>query len=200
MANERRAEIPIVDAAPRVEQLREALDAVRRLIAGVEPEQWSAPTPCSEWDVRRLVEHLVGMNLVFAALLNGQEMPRREVDRLGEDPAAAYRHSAKALLEAFSRPGLLAETISGPLGAVTGAERLDIRLYDLLVHGWDLAKATGQPVALPEDLARRALRFARRQVDAQPRTGRFDSPQAAGQDLPAIDQLAAFLGRSLNAG
>jgi uncharacterized protein (TIGR03086 family) len=189
-----------VEPAPTIGQLEEASEAVGRLIAGVEAQQWSAPTPCSEWNVRRLVEHLVGMNLVFAALLNGQEMPARDGDRLGEDPVAAYQQSAEALLEAFSRPGLLTETFTGPLGTVTGSERLDIRLYDLLVHGWDLAKATGQPVVLPEDLARRALRFAQLQVDTQPRIGRFDPAQAVGQDAPAIDQLAAFLGRSPNAG
>jgi uncharacterized protein (TIGR03086 family) len=198
-AGDRRGEISIVEPAPTVGQLADALALVGRLIAGVDARQWSAPTPCGDWNVRRLIEHLVGLNLVFVALLNAQEMPAREGDRLGEDPVAAYQESANALLEAFSRPDLLTESFTGPLGTVTGSDRLDIRLYDLLVHGWDLAKATGQPIVVPEALARRALRFAQLQVDSQPRTGRFDPAQAVGEDAPAIDQLAAFLGRSPNA-
>ncbi|HVY09703.1 MAG TPA: maleylpyruvate isomerase family mycothiol-dependent enzyme [Mycobacteriales bacterium] len=55
------------DAALAVDQLSRSLAAVERLIAAVRPDQWDAPTPCDEWSVRRLVGHLVGMNLVFAS-------------------------------------------------------------------------------------------------------------------------------------
>jgi uncharacterized protein (TIGR03086 family) len=64
---------------PSVEQLGRALAAVGHLIAGIRDDQWSAPTPCTDWTVRELVTHLVGMNRVFAALLNGQAPPDRSV-------------------------------------------------------------------------------------------------------------------------
>jgi uncharacterized protein (TIGR03086 family) len=168
------------------------------LIEGVREEQWSAPTPCTDSTVHALVNHLVGMNLVFAALLSNQAPPERGADRIGDDPVGAYRESGAVMKAAFDQPGVLERTYHGPLGAATGRDRLQIRLYDLLPHGWDLAQATGQPVELPNDLAEQALAFARVQLSTQPRTGRFDPAQTISDDAPAIDRLAAFLGRSVS--
>ena len=146
------------------------MSAVDHLVAGIRHEQWSAPTPCTDWNVHDLVNHLVGMNLVFAALMSDQPPPQRGADRLGNDPLGAYRDSGVALAAAFDQPGVLERTFHGPLGAATGAERLNIRIADLLVHGWDLSQATGQPAELPEDLAEEALAFVRAQLLTQPRT------------------------------
>jgi uncharacterized protein (TIGR03086 family) len=88
---------------------------------------------------------------------------------------------------------------SDPLGTATGAERLQIRLYDLLAHGWDLAQATGQPAALPEDLAEQALAFAHTYLADQARPGRFAPAQLAADHAPAIERFAAFLGRAVPA-
>lgn len=181
-----------------VEQLARGLSAVGRLIDQIRPEQWQAATPCTGWTVRDLVAHLVGMNLVFTALLNDQAPPERGIDRLGDDPAGAYRDSATALRAAFVQPGVLERTYTGALGDATGAERLQIRLYDLLAHGWDLAQATGQPADLPDDLAEQALIFAQAQLATQPRTGRFAPAQPVADTAPAIDRLAAFLGREID--
>ena len=179
------------------EDLARAYGAVGDLIAEIRPEQWKAPTPCTEWNVRDVVEHLVGMDLVFVALIEGGPMPERGADRLGDDPVGAWRASSASLQAAFSRPGVLERSYAGPMGSATGAERLQIRLYDLLAHGWDLAQATGVPVRVPEDLAERSLAFVRVQLSPQPRTGRFAEPQTIEESAPAIDRLAAFLGRSV---
>src|SRR2546421_3526539 len=181
--------------APSVEDLARACEAVGDLIAEIRPEQWTAPTPCTEWNVRDLVEHLVGMDLVFAALIEGEPMPERGADRLGDDPAGAYRSSSASLQAAFSRPGVLERSYRGPLGSATGAERLQIRLYDLLAHGWDLAQATGVPARLPEDLAEQALAFVQVQLSTQSSTGRFAEPQPIKETAAAIDRLSAVLGR-----
>jgi uncharacterized protein (TIGR03086 family) len=178
-----------------VEDLARACEAVGDLIAEIRPEQWRAPTPCTEWNVRDVVNHMVGMDLVFAALIEGGPMPERGADRLGDDPAGARRASSASLQAAFSRPGVFERSYPGPLGSATGAERLQIRLYDLLAHGWDLAQATGIPARLPEDLAEQALAFVQVQLSPQSRTGRFAEPQPVEETAPAIDGLAAFLGR-----
>src|SRR4051794_28904111 len=107
--------------SPPVGQLDRALSAVGDLIAGVQDEQWSAPTPCSDWTVRELINHLVGMNRVFAALLREQAPPERGGDFLGDDPVGAYRDSATAMRAAFDQPEVLERTFHGPLGAATGA-------------------------------------------------------------------------------
>jgi uncharacterized protein (TIGR03086 family) len=178
-----------------VEGLARACEVVGDLIAEIRPEQWKAPTPCTEWNVHDVVNHLVGMDLVFAALIEGGPMPERGADSLGDDPVGSYRSSSASLQAAFSRPGVLERSYRGPLGSATGAERLQIRMYDLLAHGWDLAQATGIPARLPEDLAEQALAFVRVQLSAQSRTGRFAEPQPVEEAAPAIDRLAAFLGR-----
>ena len=131
---------------PPIEQLSLAFNAVGELIGGVSEEQWSAPTPCREWTVREVVNHLIGMNLVFTALMSDQAAPERGVDRAGDDPLGSYRDSVSVLLTAFDEPGVLERTFQGPLGSATGLDRLHIRLYDLLAHGWDVAHATGATV------------------------------------------------------
>jgi uncharacterized protein (TIGR03086 family) len=166
-------------------------DLIDRIAAG----QWMAPTPCAEWNVRDLVNHLVGMNLVLVALFEGGPMPERGADRLGADPAGAYRRSAAALQAAAARPGVLERSQATPVGVATGAERLQWRIADLLVHGWDLAQATGVVAELPDDLVEQALTFARAQLPGQPRAGRFADPRPIPDNAPAIDRLAAFTGR-----
>jgi uncharacterized protein (TIGR03086 family) len=131
---------------------------------------------------------------VFAAMLSGAELPTRS-DIADSDLASAYRESAAVLLEAFSQPGALERSYESPLGSATGAERLMIRLYDLLAHGWDLAQATSQSDRLPEDAAEAALGFARQQVSDEARPGRFAPAQVAPADASPIQKLVAFLGR-----
>lgn len=189
------------ERAPLVEQLDRAFDAVAGLIGNIRADQWSAPTPCTDWTVRQVVNHLIGMNRVFVALLADQPPPPRpSADHVEDDPAGAYRGSAAALLAAFGRPGVLERTYHGPLGTATGAERLQIRLYDLLAHGWDLAQATEQPAGLPEDLAEQSLAFAQTQLTGQARPGRFGPAQIVGEQAFAIERLVAFLGRPVNPG
>jgi uncharacterized protein (TIGR03086 family) len=74
---------------------------------------------------------------------------------------------------------------------------LQIRLYDLLTHGWDLARATGQPADLPDDLAEQSLAFVRTQLTEQARAGRFGPAQNARDNAPALERLVAFLGRPI---
>jgi uncharacterized protein (TIGR03086 family) len=175
--------------------LARASTAVGDLIDRIPADRWTAPTPCTEWTVRDVVDHLVGMNLVFVAMLEESPMPERGADRLGTDPAGAFRRSVAALQTAARRPGVLERSRTTAVGAATGEERLRWRIVDLLVHGWDLAQATGAGLELPDDLAEQALTFARAQLPDQPRAGRFDDPQPVADTAPAIDRLAAVTGR-----
>ncbi|HEU4946826.1 MAG TPA: TIGR03086 family metal-binding protein [Kribbella sp.] len=187
--------------SPNPEQLTRTLDAVGRLVAGIEDEdQWSAPTPCTDWTVRELVVHLVDLNRLFARMMNDQAPPDRSADPLGADPVGAYLESAESMQAAFDQPGILDRLYDGPRGPVTGAVRLQWRMSDLLTHGWDLAQATGQPAELPEDLAEQALSFVRGELATQPRDGRFGPAQPVADDAAVTDRLAAFLGRPVTAG
>jgi uncharacterized protein (TIGR03086 family) len=165
------------------------------LIDRIAVDQWTAPTPCAEWSVRDVVDHLVGMNLVFVALFEESPMPTRGADHLGADPAGAYHRSAAALRAAAARPGVLERSQATSVGVATGVERLRWRIADLLTHGWDLVQATGVAAELPDDLVERTLTFVRAQLPGQPRAGRFADPRPVPDNAPAMDRLAAFTGR-----
>lgn len=165
------------------------------LIDRIAADQWTAPTPCTDWNVRDLVSHLVGMNLVFVAMFEGSPMPERGADRLGADPAGAYQRSAAAMQAAAALPGVLERSQATPVGVATGAERVRWRIADLLAHWWDLLQATGVVAELPDDLVEPTLMFVRAQLPGQPLAGRFADPQSIRDDAPAIDRLAAYTGR-----
>lgn len=193
----------MADANP-IDGLTRAITASGRLIALVGAEQWSNRTPCPDFDVRALVNHLVFGKRLFTGILNGDPLPAaaglprlRATDWLGDDPLAAHNGTGEALLAAFARPGVLERVFAAPIGSVPGAVLLHLRVTEELVHGWDLACATAQPAVLPEDLAEQELAFSRSVLDnSVPRAGRFGEPQDVPDSAPAIDRLAAFLGRT----
>ncbi|MBI1351436.1 MAG: TIGR03086 family protein [Actinomycetales bacterium] len=178
-------------------QLGLALATVGGVVHRVTSDQWASPTPCTDWPVRAVVNHLVGMNLVFSALVGGEPMPTR-VELADEDLAARYDSSAELLLAAFSAPGALDGDIAGPLGSASGEERLQIRLYDLIAHGWDVARATGQSLNLPEELVEHSLAFSSVQLHGVDRSGRFAPARSVPDSAEAIDRLVSFLGRDVN--
>lgn len=183
-----------------VHQLSRALTATGELIVGIDAGQWSQPTVCTGWTVRELLNHLVVGHLAFAAILTGKAPPERAVDHLGDDPFAAYREAAEALRAAFSQPDVLGRMVTVPIGRVRGIMALHLRIIESLVHGWDLARATGQPTTvLPEDLAETELQFTvRKLTDIPPERSPFQPPQPIADDAPAVDRLAALLGRNVN--
>jgi uncharacterized protein (TIGR03086 family) len=179
------------------DDLARASSAMADLLDRVPADQWTAPTPCAEWDVRGVVAHLVGMNLVFTAMLTDAPMPDPAADRLGDDPAGAWRKAAAELQAAASRPGVLDLSKQTRLGTTTGRERIRWRIADLLTHTWDLRQATGIAVDLPDELVEQALAFAHDRLPNQSRAGRFGEPQPVSDTAPAIDRLAAFTGRTV---
>jgi uncharacterized protein (TIGR03086 family) len=133
-----------------------ALASTRRVVAGVEPGRWTAPSPCEGWDARELLNHIVGGNFWVAELMAGKTIDdvgdRLDGDVLGDDPLAAYDRSAGAASEAFQATGAMEKPVAVSYGPVPGEVYAGHRFIDVLIHGWDLAKATGQDATLPPDL------------------------------------------------
>jgi uncharacterized protein (TIGR03086 family) len=177
--------------------LDRTLAATATVVAGIGPSQWTAPTPCTELDVRAELDHLVRGNLVFVAIIRGEQWPVPGTDHLGSDPLAAYEEAAAGLREVFARPGVLQNEYTAPFGTGTGARLAHVRIVENLVHGWDLAKATGQRAVLPDDVAERALARSRRHLTTRPEgPGAPFAPEVPVPDhAPAVDRLAGFLGR-----
>ena len=128
-----------------VERFLLASDGFGRRLREVRPDQWACPTPCAEWNVRLLVNHMTRGNLNYVALARGgtaTEFARmRSVDALGDDPAPAFERSVRECADAFSAPGMLDQVVDYPLGPVTGAQALAVRTADSVIHTWDLARA-----------------------------------------------------------
>src|SRR5438067_13334560 len=121
-----------------------ALDEAARLVGGVRSDQMDLPTPCSDWDVRTLIAHLVAGNVRFLGVAEGKRAERGPVtpDVLGDDPAGAYRRSAEALRPAWRDPARLDQQCELPFGVRPGRAALAVVVAETVAHGWDLATAT----------------------------------------------------------
>ncbi|CAM3158048.1 TIGR03086 family metal-binding protein [Stackebrandtia soli] len=132
-----------------------SLDGFTTRVAQVEESQWGAPTPCEEWDVRTLVNHVVSETLWVSPLLSGATIAevgdRFDGDQLGDDPAASARSAASAASSAADEAGVLDRTTHLSFGDTPSEEYLNQITADLAIHSWDLAVATGEdPVLDPE--------------------------------------------------
>jgi uncharacterized protein (TIGR03086 family) len=126
---------------------RRTLEDTGRLVAGVRDDQWNRPTPDDGWDVRTLIGHVVAGNLWAAELASGRIIAdvgdRLDGELLGDDPVGAFRESAAAAAAAFEAPGALDAPCAVSYGPVPGSLYAGHRLVEVVVHGWDLAVATG---------------------------------------------------------
>lgn len=165
------------------------------VIAAIAPEQMGLTTPCVEWTVSELIDHIVTGNLNVAARVNGT--PRSDPDRhdLGPDPVVAYRTSIGRLTTAFARDGALTTQHDSPFGQVPGAVLASLRGCEILVHAWDLAHATGQRTDFDPELVAQAARFFTSAPVPRFPDGPFADAQPEPVDGTAADRLAAFLGR-----
>lgn len=135
---------------------RRAMEAFGARVHEVGPDQWSVPTPCVDWDVRTLVNHVVGENVWTAPMFAGKTIAdvgdAFDGDLLGDDPAAAWDTSAAEALAVVGEPGAMQRTVHLSFGDFPGSEYASQLFADYLVHGWDLATAIGADTRLDPEL------------------------------------------------
>ncbi|MFJ2176170.1 TIGR03086 family metal-binding protein [Streptomyces sp. NPDC087851] len=178
----------VLDAFTRVQE------SVSALVHATAPEQFALPTPCEEWTVRDLLDHLVWENIIWGGLANG--MPPTDghsQDHLGDNHIAAFETAAAQAGDAFRQPGVLERSF----GPALGRRMVEQLLIELLVHGWDLATALGRGRDLEPDIARAALPVVQKIYGDLPRTagGSIAPAQPPPEGASPLDQVAAFLGR-----
>jgi len=180
-------------------QYRRALLGTGRIVTGVRPEQLGDPTPCRDWDVRLLLNHIIGGNHMFAELARGGTTdPTGEMDdHTRPDPGTNYLTSAESVLAAWSEPGAMERRCRMPFGEIPAPAAVSIHFLDVVVHGWDLARATGQDTSIDADLAAEALDISHGLLSPELRqAGAFGPEIPASADDPLHFRLVAFTGRT----
>jgi uncharacterized protein (TIGR03086 family) len=192
----------IIDPRPLY---RRALAWVQGLAAGVRPDQLDRPTPCPEFDVRALLGHLV--TTVHRARVIGEggdplAVPLVTTGVPDDGWAVAYADGTAKLWTVWGDDGMLDAPVTAPWGTIPGRAALCGYLNETLVHGWDLAVATGQPAEADVDLASAALALAARTLPAEPRGGHVPFAPAVepSADAGPTERLANWSGhrRSLD--
>lgn len=183
-----------------LETYEKAMQGTARVIRGITPDQYDAPTPCSEWNVRELVNHMVFGNWMFARAASGERVLVDDddlPDMVGDDPATAFRDSADAAVSAWRRPGATEEVCRLPFADLPGSAAMRIHFKDVVVHTWDLARATGQDEEIDPELASTALEICRAVVNDEMRElGAFGPAVDVAEGAPVHHQLVGFLGRT----
>lgn len=178
----------------------QAVMSTAEIVKGAPADE--TPTPCTDWDTRALLNHVVGTLWLSEALLSDRApsvpvapggLPDR--DLLGQDPAAAYTEAATAALAAACTGDALTRTHTTPLGAMPGPVLAGFTTLDIAVHGWDLARAIGRPINLDEALATHLLAFAEQAITDETRGPRIGPAIPVPADAPVADRLIAFVGR-----
>lgn len=176
-----------------------ALDVFDAAVRAAGPGDWARGTPCTDWSVRDLVNHLAVEQLWVPHLLAGATLDevgtRYDGDVLGDDPLSVWEKASAAAREAWLSPGALRRTVHVSFGLVPAEEYGWQMTLDLAVHGWDLATALGRPNPVPDVLAGRLLDVLRPMIDDWQGLGLFAPPVAAGRNAAAPDRLVALLGR-----
>lgn len=198
------------DATAWPNLLARACASTRTALAGLSGEQFTQPTPCTDWAVRDLVGHIVGATDFFADLAEFGDSPedREWPDYSDSEFLAAFdRHAARASA-AFAAPGAMERMMALPIGPSPGSLTVQVAVGEIFVHGWDLAAAVGQSGsgtggnggrgALDDGVADALLLsdwmvlcVQARATDPTVFAPEIEPPDGAS----AADRLAAFLGR-----
>jgi uncharacterized protein (TIGR03086 family) len=172
-------------------QLDELGPVLGGVVSNITSDDLDEPTPCARFTVRDVLDHMVLGATAFAAAFRGSAPT--EPDR--SDVLAAFGPALGGLVEAIAGPGALDGTIVAPFGEVPREVFARFVVLDGLVHGWDLATATGQPYAPPDALVAEVTAFAQ-DVLAPMRDGEtFAEAVTPPTDATPIERLAAFTGR-----
>jgi uncharacterized protein (TIGR03086 family) len=145
-------------------------------------------TPCDDWDVRALLNHMLDTQRYFAGAARGEDVSPPSPDPpalLSDDPRADFQRGRQDMLETFGRPGVIEKT--GP--------SLGIAFADQLLHGWDLARATDQDATMPDGLAEAAYGMIHGRFTDEQRKGVFKPEIAVPEDASPQQKLLAYTGR-----
>lgn len=181
----------MTDVSERYRKLSEQMNA---RIAAVPDDRWSSPTPCEDWTARDLVRHLVDTPAMFFGMVD-RPAPS-DGPSVDDDPVGAFAHVSEAVQAALDDPAVAELPYDGLTGPSTFERGIaQFVCADLVVHGWDLARATGQDERMDPDEVR-SIHAALLPMDDMMRgPGAFGPKVEAPDDADEQTRFLAFLGR-----
>jgi uncharacterized protein (TIGR03086 family) len=170
-----------------------------RRVGAIKDDQWTDPTPCSDWDVRALVHHLVYEMVWAPPLFEGKSVAdvgdRFEGDILGTDPKQAWKVASASADASVGTGGAMDGTVHLSFGDVPGSEYTMQLVCDLTVHAWDLAKGIGADDALDPELVDTCLAEMRKSEDMIRASGLFGEKVEVDAGADPQTQLLGIVGR-----
>jgi uncharacterized protein (TIGR03086 family) len=186
-------------AAP-LDVLKRACASTDSILKHVSGEQLTLSTPCRDWHVDALVNHIIGATDYFADVAEFGSLPegRERPDHASGDFVAAFGEQSRRLVAAFSMPGVMQRSMELLNGPATGAVSIQVATGEIFVHGWDLGRATGQEMPADQGVAEALLASVWPSLCAKVRDEHpsvFAAAVPVPRDAPAIDRLVGLLGR-----
>ena len=182
-----------------VQYFERTLEHHTTLVHRIGGDQWSAPTPDDEWDVRALANHVTGELLWMPPLLAGTTIAevgdRFDGDVLGDDPVRTWNDAAARATAAVRQPDVVGRIVHLSFGDSSAGDYLDQIGSDLLIHGWDLARGIGVDDTMPSDLVTYCAAWFRAWEAAYREAGAVADAIAVPDDADAQTKLLAAFGR-----
>jgi uncharacterized protein (TIGR03086 family) len=182
-----------------LELYRRSVDEFDKRVQQIDEGQWAGSTPCPDWDVRTLVNHLVNENRWMAPLFAGKTVAdvgdALDGDLLGDDPKGSWKAASAESLDVVHEGGALDRTVHLSFGDFKGSDYLDQILSDHVIHSWDLARGIGADDTLDPELVDHVAAFLEPQVEAWRSAGAFGPPADVPAGADAQTKLLGMVGR-----
>lgn len=183
----------------QLEMYRRSVDEFDKRMAAVRDLDMDKPTPCSEWSVRDLINHLVGEDKWAVPLLAGKTVAEVgdefEGDLLGDDPQLAWKVASEEAKAAAEEPSATERTVHLSFGDFSGGDYLDQLTADHLIHGWDLARGISGQDNLDDELMEYVHAWALPIEDMLKGSGAYGEKVEAPEGADLQTKLLAVFGR-----
>jgi uncharacterized protein (TIGR03086 family) len=178
------------------------LDETNRVVGGIEPSQLDNPSPCDEWTVRDVLNHVTSGATMFAVCVRDGSISDERLgelmtgDSLGTDYKGSFRAASTAAMDAFAEPGAAEKMVKLPFGEMPAGVAINIAIFDVATHTWDLAKGTGQTMQLDPEVLGAAYELAQAMIPDMRAGGLVGEEVIVAVDAPMEDRLAGLAGRT----
>jgi uncharacterized protein (TIGR03086 family) len=179
-----------------ISALEQSYDQTAKLVAGLTPAELATPSPCAGWDVRATLNHMLGATWMFTLVNQGQAADEGAGDVIGDDARLAVSAAAKENLASWRQPGAFDGDRSYSFGTFPAAAAAMLNLGEVVVHSWDVAKATGQELLIDPAVGHMIYDWAVSiPLDDFRDHGAFGPEVTVSASASIVDRLVCLLGR-----